>query len=133
MLTKEKFNKLWKLNPEITVEHHTQSNTYNLLEYIIKQEERTFDGELIDFNFIAKRYKDYVNGWEQKWGGTEEKYIKAEYKLKSFYIYLDLKLYHSDVRQASPEADPRFKVLFNNCSIEEVEKSFKEFRDYLNT
>ncbi len=133
-LNKKNFMKLWNLNPTMGGAHENQNNTYLILQSIVnsRDKESTFDGEhIIDFDFIYKRYEAYVHDWQRKWGNTDEKYIKAEYKIKSLYKYLDDKLYHSDVMKVSPESDDRFKIIFNNCSLEQVKESFDFFRSEL--
>lgn len=131
-ISRADFTKLfWNLNPDATESHHNQENCY--IEYlkIVNNEITDFNGDIVDCDYLAGRWKRYVLNWQKKYKNTDESFIGKANKLKSLYIYLTEKHYFNDVMEFNPEADPRFKILFDNKSPEEIEKSFQIFRNDL--
>ena len=131
-VSKEEFNKLFKLNPSISERLHSPENCIALLNIIIEKQSSDFEGNIIDFSYISKRWKAYVLEWQRRNKDKDPKYISSKDKLLDFYEYLNTEKYLSGVMEINPEADPRFKLCFGNVTLEELDKGNTAFMNLLN-
>jgi len=131
-VSKDEFNKLFKLNPSISETLHSPENCIALLNIIIEKQSSDFEGNIIDFSYISKRWKAYVLEWQRRNKDKDPKYISSKDKLLDFYEYLNTEKYLSDVMEINPESDPRFKLCFGNVTLEELDKGNTAFMNLLN-
>lgn len=92
-LTPEQFNnELFSLNPT-----GDPNNIYNYL-YIqfIEKDVYTFTKELITFEFIVKKYQNYLKWWNHIYGDKDPTYIGKNEKLKGINDFLIKSMYEQD-------------------------------------
>ena len=126
-LQKQHIIRFFKVNPQFSLPFQDQANALMVLTQILNREELYYDDTPVTYDSLLYKYKEYVSQWKQQFSGTEERFIKAENKLKCVYDWLETKAYRSDVMTDNPEMNQQFKLLFNGMSLEQANTSFNNF------
>lgn len=132
-MTEEQFKKLWKLNPNFSNAAHNYTNTKYYIEVKLKNETILPTGEPLTFELLFARYKQFVLHWQRTIGARGEQFVGKKDNLKTLYEYVDERLYESEQREVNPEADPRFKLIFGDVTVENIEISYQNFRNTIQT
>ena len=131
-VSKDEFNKLFKLNPSISETLHSPENCIALLNIIIEKQSSDFEGNIIDFNYIANRWRRLIQDYQESIAGRDKKYVSQKNKPPDFYDYLNDEKYLSDIMEMKPESDKRFKLCFGDVTLEELDKGNTAFMNLLN-
>lgn len=99
MITNEQFNKIWSLHKV-----GSPDNTKNILDYQIKQEE-TYNGVLVDFDYIYNKYVEYKKWWTHMYGGRDPKYVGEKNEMKSVNDFIKSNMFKMDYEIDKTSAD----------------------------
>jgi uncharacterized protein with HEPN domain len=133
-MTDEIFKKeLWDLNPYFSNPLHNFTNTKHYTEVRLENDPVLPTGEKLTFKLLCERYKEYAQDWQESVGKRGKEFVGKKDKLLSIYQYIDDKLYESTIRKNIPESDPRFKLIFGDVTIEQIEEAHTQFRNTIKT
>ena len=116
--------KLWKLN-----ESGDFPTTLNLVNIILEMGYVDRSGMAVGFDYLVKKYKDYMAWWDNRFGDKDPRFIRNSDNLKSIYDFLGDNMYQSEWKSPPKIRDA---YLFGNKSLEELKDSLARFRESLN-
>lgn len=113
-LSRDDFNRLFNLGPDGA----DPNATYNyLVNNILSEKWYTFNKELVDFNFILIKYKQYKKWWQSKFGKQDAKYLRADDKMKNVYVFLIKSMYEQSYVVETNERD---EYLFGGWNLDNL-------------
>ena len=117
----EFLERLFRLNPN--GDPHV---AYRFLQDVLGYGNLDEEGKEIDFNYIVKKFTEYLNWWNNTFGDREKQFIGKNDLLKELPEWLAEGCYK---RRYTIQRKGRDEYLFGSWEKEELERSLQRFID----